>query len=144
MKLLALILFAIIALLQYPLWFSKSSWKRVWQVEEEVTEARQNNLKLQQRNNMLEAELSDLKQGLEAVEERARSDLGMVKQNEVLFQIVRIESQKQENQSPTHENNSSPKNNTIDHISTPLHVQFVKFQNNLSMLKNRYFGELFV
>lgn len=109
MKLLALILFAIIALLQYPLWFSKSSWKRVWQVEEEVTEARQNNLKLQQRNNMLEAELSDLKQGLEAVEERARSDLGMVKQNEVLFQIVRIESQKQENQSPTHENNSSPK-----------------------------------
>ncbi|HQU98317.1 MAG TPA: cell division protein FtsB [Nitrosomonas sp.] len=109
MKLLALILFAIIALLQYPLWFSKSSWKRVWQVEEEVAEARQNNLKLQQRNNMLEAELSDLKQGLEAVEERARSDLGMVKQNEVLFQIVRIESQKQENQSPTHENNSSPK-----------------------------------
>lgn len=95
--------------MQYPLWFSKSSWKRVWQVEEEVTEARQNNLKLQQRNNMLEAELSDLKQGLEAVEERARSDLGMVKQNEVLFQIVRIESQKQENQSPTHENNSSPK-----------------------------------
>ena len=109
MKLLALILFAIIALLQYPLWFSKSSWKRVWQVEEEVAEARQNNLKLQQRNNMLEAELSDLKQGLEAVEERARSDLGMVKQNEVLFQIVRIESQKQENQSPTHENNPSPK-----------------------------------
>ena len=52
MKLLALILFAIIALLQYPLWFSKSSWKRVWQVEEEVAEARQNNLKLQQRNNM--------------------------------------------------------------------------------------------
>ncbi len=109
MKLLALILFAIIALLQYPLWFSKSSWKRVWQVEEEVAEARQNNLKLQQRNNMLEAELSDLKQGLEAVEERARSDLGMVKQNEVLFQIVKIESHKQENQSPTHENNSSPK-----------------------------------
>lgn len=109
MKLLALILFAIIALLQYPLWFSKSSWKRVWQVEEEVAEARQNNLKLQQRNNMLEAELSDLKQGLEAVEERARSDLGMVKQNEVLFQIVKIESHKQETQSPTHENNSSPK-----------------------------------
>ena len=109
MKLLALILFAIIALLQYPLWFSKSSWKRVWQVEEEVTEARQNNLKLQQRNNMLEAEPSDLKQGLEAVEERARSDLGMVKQNEVLFQIVKIESHKQETQSPTHENNSSPK-----------------------------------
>lgn len=107
MKLLALILFALVALLQYPLWFSKSSWKKVWQVEQEVSEARQNNLALQQRNNMLDAELSDLKQGLEAVEERARSDLGMVKQNEVLFQIVKIESPKQETQSPEQQKGSS-------------------------------------
>lgn len=103
MKLLALILFALIAMLQYPLWFSKSSWKKVWQVEQEVGEARQNNLALQQRNNILEAELSDLKQGLEAVEERARSDLGMIKQNEVRFQIVRIETPKQQAQSPAHQ-----------------------------------------
>jgi len=107
MKLLALILFALVALLQYPLWFTKSSWKKVWQVEQEVSEARQNNLALQQRNNMLDAELSDLKQGLEAVEERARSDLGMVKQNEVLFQIVKIESPKQETQSPEQQKSSS-------------------------------------
>lgn len=93
MKFLTLILFALIVLLQYPLWFSKSSWKRVWLAEEEVSAARQNNLALQHRNNMLEAELSDLKQGLEAIEERGRSDLGMIKQNEILFQIVRIESQ---------------------------------------------------
>ncbi|GKS69256.1 cell division protein FtsB [Nitrosomonas sp. PY1] len=92
MKFLALILFALIVLLQYPLWFSKSSWKRVWLAEEEVSAARQNNLALQHRNDMLEAELSDLKQGFEAVEERGRSDLGMIKQNEILFQIVRIES----------------------------------------------------
>ncbi len=61
MKFLTLILFALIVLLQYPLWFSKSSWKRVWLVEEEVSAARQNNVALQHRNNMLEAELSDLK-----------------------------------------------------------------------------------
>ncbi|WP_297324941.1 cell division protein FtsB [Nitrosomonas sp.] len=89
MKLLAFILFLLIALMQYPLWFGKASWEKVWQVEQEVTAARENNLMLQNRNNMLEAEVNDLKQGLEAIEERARSDLGMTKQNEILFQIVK-------------------------------------------------------
>ena len=89
MKLLAFILLLLIALMQYPLWFGKASWKEVWQVEQEVVAARENNLMLQNRNNMLEAEVNDLKQGLEAIEERARSDLGMTKQNEILFQIVK-------------------------------------------------------
>lgn len=89
MKLLAFILLVLTALMQYPLWFGKASWEKVWQVEQEVTAARENNLMLQNRNNMLEAEVNDLKQGLEAIEERARSDLGMTKQNEILFQIVK-------------------------------------------------------
>ncbi|PXW87280.1 cell division protein FtsB [Nitrosomonas sp. Nm84] len=89
MKLLAFILLLLIASMQYPLWFGKASWKEVWQVEQEVVAARENNLILQNRNNMLEAEVNDLKQGLEAIEERARSDLGMTKQNEILFQIVK-------------------------------------------------------
>ena len=89
MKLLAFTLLLLIALMQYPLWFGKASWKKVWQVEQDVTAVRENNLDLQNRNNMLEAEVSDLKQGLEAIEERARSDLGMTKQDEILFQIVR-------------------------------------------------------
>ncbi|MCE7914581.1 MAG: cell division protein FtsB [Nitrosomonas sp. PRO4] len=89
MKSLAFILVLLIVLLQYPLWFGKASWIKVLQVEQELVAARENNLQLQNRNSMLEAEVDDLKQGLEAIEERARSDLGMVKQNEILFQIVK-------------------------------------------------------
>jgi cell division protein FtsB len=89
MRLLSFILLLLIAAMQYPLWFGKASWLRVWQVDQEVVVARENNLKLQNRNNMLEAEVNDLKQGLEAIEERARSDLGMIKEGEILFQIVR-------------------------------------------------------
>lgn len=89
MKFLTFILLLLIALMQYPLWLGKASWGKVWQVEQDVTAARENNLLLQNRNNMLEAEVNDLKQGLEAIEERARSDLNMIKQDEILFQIVK-------------------------------------------------------
>jgi cell division protein FtsB len=89
MKLLSFLLLVAIAAMQYPLWLGKASWLRVWQVDQEVIAARAENLQLQNRNNMLEAEVNDLKQGLEAIEERARSDLGMIKEGEILFQIVR-------------------------------------------------------
>ncbi len=79
----------LVVAMQYPLWLGKASWLRVWQVDQEVAAARKNNVLLQNRNNKLEAEVNDLKQGLEAIEERARSDLGMVKEGEILFQIVR-------------------------------------------------------
>jgi cell division protein FtsB len=94
MKSLALILFLLIALMQHPLWLGKASWGKVWQVNEEVARAHQNNLALQTRNNKLEAEVNDLKQGLEAIEERARSDLGMIKHDEILFQIIKNEKSK--------------------------------------------------
>ncbi|PSJ17002.1 cell division protein FtsB [Nitrosomonas supralitoralis] len=89
MKLLSFTLLALVVAMQYPLWFGKASWLRVWQVDQEVVAARKNNLLLQNRNNKLEAEVNDLKQGLEAIEERARSDLGMIKEGEILFQIVK-------------------------------------------------------
>ncbi|MEK7708855.1 MAG: cell division protein FtsB [Pseudomonadota bacterium] len=89
MKLLSFILLLLIAAMQYPLWYGKASWLKVWQVDQDVIAARENNLLLQNRNNKLEAEVNDLKQGLEAIEERARSDLGMIKEGEILFQIVR-------------------------------------------------------
>ena len=94
MKLLSFILLLFVAAMQYPLWFGKASWLRVWQVDQEVIAARAENLQLQNRNNKLEAEVNDLKQGLEAIEERARSDLGMIKEGEILFQIVRNTPQK--------------------------------------------------
>jgi cell division protein FtsB len=88
MKLLALALATLIALLQYPLWLGKGSWLRVWEVDQQVRAQRDTNQKLQTRNNALDAEVRDLKQGLEAVEERARNELGMVKQDEIFFQIL--------------------------------------------------------
>ena len=94
MKLLSFILLLFVATMQYPLWFGKASWLKVWQVDQEVIAARAENVHLQNRNNKLEAEVNDLKQGLEAIEERARSDLGMIKEGEILFQIVRNTPQK--------------------------------------------------
>lgn len=88
MKLLTLALTVLIALIQYPLWLGKGSWLRVWEVDQQIREQRGTNLKLQARNAALDAEVKDLKQGLEAVEERARSELGMIRQDEIFFQIL--------------------------------------------------------
>jgi cell division protein FtsB len=88
MKSLAFILLTLIVLLQYPLWLGKGSWLKVWIADREVTTAREGNLRLQNRNMMLAAEVNDLKQGFDAIEEHARSDLGMIKQDEILFQVV--------------------------------------------------------
>jgi cell division protein FtsB len=88
MKRLTLALAGLIALLQYPLWLGKGSWLRVWEVDRQVTAQRETNLKLQSRNAALDAEVRDLKQGLDAIEERARSELGMVKQDEIFFQVL--------------------------------------------------------
>ena len=88
MKVLALALVTLIALLQYPLWLGKGSWLRVWEVDQQLRAQQNTNQKLQVRNAALDAEVRDLKQGLEAIEERARSELGMVKQDEIFFQIL--------------------------------------------------------
>jgi cell division protein FtsB len=88
LKVLTLILIALIALLQYPLWLGKGSWLKVWEIDQHVTRQHEINQKLQTRNAALDAEVRDLKQGHEAIEERARSELGMIKQNEIFFHIV--------------------------------------------------------
>ena len=88
MKLLALSLTALIALIQYPLWLGKGGWLRVWDVDHQIQSQRETNRRLQARNGALNAEVQDLKVGLEAVEERARNELGMIKDNELFFQIL--------------------------------------------------------
>jgi len=88
MKLLAAILAALVVLLQFPLWLGKGGWLRVWDLDRQVQAQKDRNAKVQKRNAALDAEVRDLKQGLEAVEERARYELGMVKQDEVFFQVV--------------------------------------------------------
>jgi cell division protein FtsB len=88
MKALSVALVTLIVLIQYPLWLGKGSWMRVWEVDREIKTQRDKNVKLQIRNTALEAEVRDLKQGFEAIEERARSELGMIKQDEVFFQVL--------------------------------------------------------
>jgi cell division protein FtsB len=89
MRILAFTLAAFILLLQYPLWLGKGGWLRVWSLDRQVQEQKQANAALSRRNGALEAEVRDLKQGFEAIEERARYELGMIKQDEVFFQVVR-------------------------------------------------------
>jgi len=88
MKILAAILGALIVLIQYPLWLGKGSWLRAWEVERQVSLQRDKNAQLEARNAALEAEVRDLKQGTEAIEERARYELGMVRRDEIFFQIA--------------------------------------------------------
>jgi cell division protein FtsB len=88
MRTLAITFAALIVLIQYPLWLGKGGWMRVWEIDRQLQNQKSRNEELQARNDALDAEVRDLKQGLEAVEERARLELGMVRQDEVFFQIV--------------------------------------------------------
>ena len=87
MKILAGALVALILAIQYPLWLGKGGWMRVWEVDRQVEARHAKNATLEQRNAALAAEVRDLKQGFEAIEERARFELGMVKHDEVFFQV---------------------------------------------------------
>ncbi len=88
MRALALILVVLVVLIQYPLWLGKGGWLRVWDVDRQLAGQRAKNEMLQARNDALAAEVRDLKQGYEAIEERARFELGLVRKDEVFFQIV--------------------------------------------------------
>jgi len=87
MKILGGILVALIVVIQYPLWLGKGGWMRVWDVDRQVEAQGAKNERLEIRNSALAAEVKDLKQGSDAIEERARYELGMVKNDEVFFQV---------------------------------------------------------
>jgi cell division protein FtsB len=87
MKALAAVLSALILLIQYPLWLGKGGWMRVWEVDRQLDAQHARNDGLEMRNGALAAEVKDLKQGFDAIEERARYELGMVKNDEVFFQV---------------------------------------------------------
>jgi cell division protein FtsB len=88
MKWLTLALAALVGLIQFPLWVGKGGWLRVWEIDQQIYAQRATNTRLKARNAALDAEVRDLKHGVEAVEERARSELGMVRQDEVFFQLL--------------------------------------------------------
>jgi cell division protein FtsB len=72
------------------LWLGKGSWFRVWEVDQQIRAQRETNRELQARNAALDAEVRDLKVGVEAIEERARSELGMIRQDEIFFQLLEV------------------------------------------------------
>jgi cell division protein FtsB len=88
MRVLGIVLAVLIVLIQYPLWLGKGGWVRAWDNERQLAAQKAHNQRLQARNVALEAEARDLKEGSEALEERARFELGMVRRDEVFVQIV--------------------------------------------------------
>jgi cell division protein FtsB len=87
-KLLTAALAALFVVLQYALWFGDGGLIASWRLKREITAQHAENVRLTQRNDALAAEVVDLKQGLAAVEERARAELGMVKKGETFYQVI--------------------------------------------------------
>jgi cell division protein FtsB len=88
MRLITLSLFALLILIQFPLWLGKGGWLRVWDLDKQVETAKKKNDELKARNAKLGSEVNDLREGTEAVEERARYELGMIKEGEIFVQIL--------------------------------------------------------
>ena len=88
MKTVLIGLLAVLALLQYRLWASDEGMREVWHLAEAVKSQRADNAVLIERNGQLKAEVADLKNGLTALEERARHDLGMITVTETFYQVV--------------------------------------------------------
>ena len=89
MKILAGFLVALVLVLQYPLWLGKGGWTRVRDLERSLAQQQESNARLKARNDALDAEVRDLKEGNDAIEERARLDLGMIKRDETFYQVVK-------------------------------------------------------
>jgi len=87
-RLLGAVLLALVVIIQYPLWLGKGGWLRVWELDRKLAQQRSTNALLQQRNDAMVAEVRDLKSGSEAIEERARYELGLTRSNEVFFQFI--------------------------------------------------------
>ena len=81
-------LLALLIAIQYPLWIGKGGWLHVYQMDKEVQAQQQKNQELEKRNSKIAGDVNDLRQGTRAVEERARIEHGMVKENETMVQIV--------------------------------------------------------
>lgn len=87
-KFLIYTLIGLLVVLQYPLWFGSGGVLTLWRLNREIAAQKIDNAKLKERNAALEAEVNDLKQGYEAIEERARAELGMVKKGETFYQVI--------------------------------------------------------
>ena len=89
MRILLLILLSLIALVQYSLWLGKGGWLQVWNLDRQIKAQQMANQKMKEKNEALEADVKDLKQGYAAIEERARDKLGMIKDDEIFFRVIK-------------------------------------------------------
>jgi len=85
---LAILLGFLFIILQYDLWIGEGSLSAAWKLNKSIEVQQKQNARLKERNQALDAEVKDLKSGLQAIEERARSELGMIKEDETFFQVI--------------------------------------------------------
>ena len=99
-----LLLAGVLAALQYRLWFGHGNWRQVEQLRQQVAEQKRENEQLLRRNQALAAEVKDLKSGVDAVEERARNEMGMIKPGEIFYRVVdperKLDNAESEEQQP--------------------------------------------
>ena len=88
MRLLFLLLFVLTALIQYPLWLGKGGWRSVWDMQKQVAQQHAANDSMRARNAAMEAEVQSLQNGTDAIEERARTELGMMRPGEVFVEML--------------------------------------------------------
>ena len=100
MRLITLALAALLIIIQFPLWLGKGGWLRVGELETQVANGNKKTLELKARNDKLESEVRDLKDGTGAVEERARFELNMIKQNEIFVQVLGVNDTPTESATP--------------------------------------------
>ncbi len=90
-KIIAFVLLVLLIWLQYKIWLQDGGIPEVVQLQQEIEEVKTEVQQLQERNLSLDAEVKDLKKGLDAIEERARSEMGMIKEGEVYYQVIKPE-----------------------------------------------------
>ncbi len=97
-RLLIISLVLLLGALQYRLWFGDPNLRQVWQLEQAIIDQRRENQLLTERNQRLEAEVADLKEGLKAIEERARSEMGLIQEGETFFRLIEPDSRQRSSQ----------------------------------------------
>jgi len=88
MRLVAILLLILLAALQYRLWYGHNGLLDYWRSDQQLTEATAQNDSLQQRNDLIREEIRELKDGTEGVEERARNELGFIRDGETFFRVL--------------------------------------------------------
>ena len=107
-RLIVIGLTVLLILIQYPLWLGKGSWLRVWDLSRQLDSALVKEQELRERNAKLATEVQDLKEGTGALEERARYELGLIKDNETFVQILEGEAKKTAPTAPTTPSTAKP------------------------------------